>query len=608
MSYRSEPRTKPFGAPTRSDLRSKNERAKEKNGRAAFRYSVARAVATVEGSLTFKRAFIRQAMDANLLPVGPVPSRETIRTLESRWRSGEQTIESYYDSYRAGRPSEVLATVIEDEIHRVIHSGRAINAHALTRILKSIADKNGVEAPTYRQVHRRFAKAGRLVRAATRHGSRAGEIDGLPHARIISRAPHDTWALDELTLPIWVGIYDHLLNRWVSARCDVVLIIDVCSGAIVGYWVCDPSIRTDENGSPMRSGFDADDVVAALLSAAVPELASDGTRNFAGYLPDRLRLDNAKAHKTVQRWAEDAAVQIEFRPIRKRRAASNSAVERRVGIAKTYCAGIRGHVDDHLPTDQVLTLADADLALERTKAAAYTTERLSRLVPILPENLHTVPEIRALFDDVVRRYNHDLTNRVHGMTPVAKYRRDWVRRPRRGIDLVRAITPCTVKVATDGILHTRNKVTQQFYPLVEGVLLMLDTAVTYHPDPAGRGIFVEYGDRLVHLRPQASLTDADAAEVARNQSAIARTLSDGAARMREQEMIRSVGLDGLEAALEEHDRRVAGIKEKQRSAETVAPDQDAPPITLAEKLAFNPWSSADPMAFIRPADDDTDEE
>jgi hypothetical protein len=556
-----------------------------------------------------KRDFVKQAIQTNLLPVGPIPSRETIRQLQNRWHDGQRSVDDYYDSPRSGRPREVLPTAIEKEIHRVIRSGRAVNAYALTQILKELAEQNGVQAPTYRQVHRRFAAAGRLIRASSRHGSRAGEIDGLPHARIISRAPHDTWALDELTLPVWVRIYDDIRHEWVSARSDVVLIIDVCSGAVVGYWVVDPGGRRDELGAPMRAGFDAGDVLAALLSAASPDLASDSTREFAGYLPDRLRLDNAKAHKTLEAWATKAGVNIDFRPIRVRRAASNGAVERRVDIMKKHCAGIRGHVDEHLPTDQVVASSDIDPALERTKAAAYTSDRLSRLIPILPDDLHSVAEIRFIFDGVVRRYNYQLANRVHGLTPIAKYKRDRARRPRRGIDLVRAIEPRTVKVGTDGIVHTRGGVSEQYYPLIEGTLLMLDTVVTFHPDPVGRGIFVVHGNQLRYLRPQDSRSDQEAAEIARNHAAITRTISDGAERLREAELVHAVGLQGLDAALDEFERKKAAIKGSAAAPEPVNDNDPDPRLpTMAEGLAHNPWAASDPGAFIRRSGGDTEEE
>lgn len=303
-------------------------------------------------------------------------------------------------------------------------------------------------------------------------------------------------------------------------------------------------------------------------------------------------------------------MEIDWQPIRVRRAASNSAVERRVGIAKTYCAGIRGHVDDHLLTDQVDSPIYMDLAHTRAAAAGYTNERPTRLTPILPEQLHTVDEIRGIFDEVVRQYNHDFANRVHGMSPFDKYQRE-VRRPRRGLDLVRALDPCTVRVTTDGMVHTRNRVTQQFYPILEGVLLMLDTPVTYHPDPVGRGIFVDYEGRLVHLRPRATLTDAEAAEVARNQTAVARLISDGAARIRQEDLIRSVGLKGLEEALEEYEHRAAEIRQKQKQQEQVSTvgEEDRPARqTEAAHPVTDPWATVDPTAFIRPAEHDNDEE
>lgn len=599
MSFRSEPRTKAFGAPSRADLRGRTSDALRRDERATRRFLIAQAAGKATGSLRAIQEFVASAIETGLLPQGPVPSRETIRHLQARWAGGEQSISDYYDAPRAGRPRTHLDTAIEDKVHQVIHSGRAINAHALTGFLRSVAEERDLTAPSYRQIHRRFSEAGRLVRAASRYGSRAGEIDGLPHARVPSRHSHDTWALDELTMPVWVRVYDSDTG-WVSARSDVAIVIDVCSTAVVGYHLADPSERIHYDGSPFRGGFDADDVLAALLSAACPEFASDATREFAGYLPDRIRWDNAAAHKSLESQLLVAGIDIDVRPIRPRRAASNGAAERRVAILKTHCAEIHGHVDDYLPTDQVDTPED-DVARQRTFASGYTSEREPRRIPILPEQLHSVEELRAIFDGVVRRYNYDLQNRMHRMAPVHKYHRDrHQRRPRRGLDLMRMIEPRTVRVGSSGILHTINGVTNQFYPLLEGTLLLVDQPVTYRAHPHGTGLFVERDNRLIYLRPQATWSDTEAAEIAVSHSAAARMISDNADSLREDQLMDRVGQEGVDAALDEYEQRL----EQSRTSSTPAPPAEPVDDTANAPRSAppNPWLNNDPITFLGPDD------
>jgi hypothetical protein len=421
MGFRTEKPTKAFGAPSRSQKKDRTERTKERHAKARDRWALAKALASFPGSLNEKRSFVIRAMAAGLIERRPVPARETIRELVARWERGEQTVEHYYDAPRSGRPRAILPDAFERDIRYVIEAGKGVTAHALTETLQAVAREKGLPMPTYRIVHRRFSDAGRIVRAAARHGARAGELDGLPHAKVATRYAHDAWALDELTVPVYVRIFDDVANCWASARSDMISSIDVFSGACVGYHVVDPSRRRDEWGIQFRSGFDAQDVLATLFSATCRELATDATRDFAGYLPDRLRWDNAQAHRSIMLMLEEAKVELDVRPIRKRRAASNGAVERRVAILKSRCAGIFGHVDDYIPTDRVNNDAAADLPGQRTVAAGYTEQREPRRIPVRPEDLLTVEELRVEIERVVQRYNHEVRNRMHGQTPRARY-------------------------------------------------------------------------------------------------------------------------------------------------------------------------------------------
>jgi len=352
----------------------------------------------------------------------------------------------------------------------------------------------------------------------------------------------------------------------------------------------------------MRAGFDSNDVLGALLSAAVPDLAWDSTRDFAGYLPERIRWDNAQAHKTVRKLLEDARVEVDIRPIRKRRAASNGAVERRVKIVKDLCRGIFGHIDDYLPTDRV-TEYTADQPRLRTLTAGLTNLRETRRTEVMPDDLLTVEELRDQLDPTVGRYNYKHVSRVTGTTAAELYHaRLRNRTPRRGLDLVRTIQPRTVTVGTSGIVHTDGGRTFEFFPYFDGVILALDQEVTYYPDPLNRGIFVCLGtDRVVFRQAHNEYSDEEAKLVGRNASAIARQVSDHAEQLRKQRAAERVGTEGLEAAREDVEVRVEDLKRVDGDIVMERPQARALP---ADDPDLNAIWDADAESFLRRAEED----
>ena len=405
-----------------------------------------------------------------------------------------------------------------------------------------------------------------------------GSFDGVPHATVAAAATHDVWALDEYTIPVLFRQWDLKEKKWVSAQADAVIIVDVCSGAIVGVYVADPGRRLDEDGLQMRSGFDRDDVLAALLSAASPQLADDATREFSGYLPRRLRWDNAQAHKSLERWLKNQGLEIDARRIPKRRAISNGAAERRVGISKSWFADMRGHVDEYVATDRIDNAAAADLAGHRTNAAGGTGDRAPRRIPILPEQLMTLDELREEVSRIVRLYCSTHVNSRTGVTAADRYHQMLPSNmPHEGKALVRALDVQATTVRRDGILHYAHNKEYQFFPVVDGALLLLDTPVYYYADPVGRGIFVHgRGNHLEFLEPRRLVRrdDGAASVIARNQAAIAKQFSDEARDARLDLMIRMFGEFGLADAERTYRAAVARFKAIEAGDENV-PDLPA---------------------------------
>jgi hypothetical protein len=576
----------------------------ERWARANRRYKIAKVVADTYGSREAKRAAVVRAMEAHEIPAGAIPSKSTITFFQKAWDAGLRSAEAFMDNPRPGRPRLELHPAFEARINDVLELGTGESAYALTVELKDVAIGLGVGAPSYHQVHARFAAAGRLKRSAARHGSKAGIVDAVAHGRVAARATHDVWALDELKMPVWAGVYSDLLGRFVSVRADIVLIIDLRSTFPVGWYIADPSNRLDENGDLPDGGFNSDDVLAALLSAACPELAPPSTRAGAGYLPSRLRWDNASAHKTLHETLKGAEIEIDARRIPKRQAFSNGGAEKPVDTLKKWCAGMWGHIDDFMPTDQIRKHS-ARLGSQRSLMAGSTSGRPTRKQPIEPDQLMSPKELAEAFDKVVYRYGHVHERPLFRMTAISRYRQQMRRdMPRRGRDLLRLLKPKTTVVTTEGIRHYAKNREYRYTAVVDNAILMVDTPVTYLADPVNRGIFVAAHNKLHFLEHEPSPDEVLATRMARSRTAVARTLSDRAETHRRADFVVKTGLRELaraEQSFETNAERVLATSDTEPVlVSTQQPMVDDEEVQSGdEDFLMGPWANPDPAASVR---------
>ena len=614
-----EERTKAFGAPTPSTQQRLTRQARRAWQRADRCFAIARFVAEIPGTTEAKQDAVEAAMKAGLIPIGAVPSARKIRRLEGRYRNGAIKMEDYQDGPRSGRPPKRLPNVIEQRIQEVVKGGRETSAHRLTADLQELAAAAGVEPPTYHDVHRRFADAGRLRLAAARHGSRAAEINAAVHIGVPSRHTHDTWALDELRIPISVRRWSPVLGRFESGDRDLIMIVDLKSTVVVGWEIADASRRAMVDAYPGEHGFDRVDVLGALLNAACPELAPDSTRLFAGYLPNRLRWDSAQPHKSLAAWINEApGLDFDVRRIQKMRPDRNGAAENRVKLLKAMCTGIRGYKGDYLPTDRVDNDAKANLGHSRTRAAAGSQGPVSRKIPIAPEQLLDDDELRVEIDRVIYQYNFKHVNSFFRARPVDLYHQHLAAKtPRRGHDLVRALEPSTTLVSTNGIRHYAEGREFRFTAEVDGAMLMVDKAVTYYADPLNRGVFLLWDRRLHFLRPHNEPSATRAARYAKSWAAVARSHSDEADAIRKASFIVDLGTRAFEQSESAYASAVESYMQQQSgagtshptpprahsSAEPAAPEfVDRRDIHEAESVVqpqYDPWKDNDPNAFVR---------
>jgi transposase InsO family protein len=600
MSVYGEPRKPGLGKPTRSDRTAKERQAEEADERARRRFLIAQVAGEHPGTQQEKRAYIAFAMKTGLIPVGSVPAPSSLTAMKRRWEK-EKTATEYIDKRRGGRPRKALAPSLEAMVRDAIERGVAVNVSELHKNVRDVAKAQDLPQPSYDAIHRRIVEAGVAVRSGSRYGARAAELDGFPHGSVVAKYAHDVWALDEFDLPLYLRIWSKMKNSWVSALLSVVLIIEVCTGAVIGYHVCNPTRRTSEDGKEVNGGFDSDDVLATILSAAFAALGSDATYEFAGYLPTCLRWDNAKPHKKLEAMLKEAGVRVKYS--RKRRPADNGAAEARVKMAKQLLSGVKGHVDMYLPTDQV-TQPEINLSRARATMAGYTQEGLPRVLPIHPEQLLSIEEILPILEAAVRRYN--TTRKIARLKTTPAHAYQQKKRPGRERNVEKLVSELPVNSVTvtgDGIEHVSEGNRQRYLPMWGGKLVLRDQLVTYHPDPLSRCIWVRDENKRVLLLPQVEPDEKLGKTLALSTSAAARMISDAADIRSQNHLKAEIGAEGVQKANEAYAVAVEELKmagrgqEKPPVAEAGAPGDEAQAADGDEFL--NLFGSSDPADYLK---------
>ena len=537
-----EPPVGRTGEPSPSDLSRKSAASQARWERASHQFHVARFAATVarQWSNTGRREAVRLAMEHGILPPGPLPSAERIRLLVQKWDGGARSIDEYRDGRRrAGRRPMTLDPRIAGVVGTAVKTQRGPTPSAIRQQMIEIADAvqasegETLVVPGVAKIARLIAAEGRAMMSAARHGAAAAEIDGLPHSTVPVDRVHEIYSLDEFTLRRWCALWDEHYPggaRYVSFKPEVVFLMDHLSRACVGYWVVDPVRRVDpQSRRPKTSGFDADDALAPILSAAFPQVATIATRPFSGFAPSVLRWDNAKAHEALRERLAAAGITVVEFPVQ--RPINRGLVERAIGTIKHWCdhrTRLPGREDRYVPSDRVVVDGE-----EVQSAAAGTKHRRATRTVIAVEDLPRIDEVRDEIETIVRFYNFKHRHRsLGGRTPLEVYRQQMPRagskaakQMRPGRDLLAALPAETTRVTGEGVVHRGERFSFEIDAPGGPVWLARGTSVTYYADPMGRGLFAEVGDRVTVLPPLAHWAKGQVpAEVAKHQTSIASAL------------------------------------------------------------------------------------
>jgi hypothetical protein len=555
-----------YGTRSEGVKRKREKIAERRHADAIARFETARYVgqglAKRELSLREMAELVEAAKDGGLLPHRAPSSHESLRQLAELWKAGKQSITDYLPQRSSGRSrkgyDEGLVEMISDAVKRASFK----SVRQLTTDVMLAAEKLGLDetvVPKYDAVMAIIKAEGPVVRTGARYGSRAAELRAVAHGTIACAATNEIFTIDELKAPWHEQGWDLKTEELVSVRPSIILVRDYKAGAVIGYHISSPLRRSDpETGRPMREGYDARDVFAAILAATCPEVSPPSTRRFAGWLPSKcIRWDNHPTHKKLAPilselgraarvdvtgfFLEPEPVKegeelplaergIRFPKQRPRFPKSRGDIENTVKFAKSFCAGMEGHVDSVWPLDR----ADEDPMDQRTNNAAsgtFSTRRDVHPVSALP----TAAQQAADFDARVRFYNERHVNRVHGRTPAARYHQFLPRVSRKGTDVLEAMPLRSGFVQGNGIVVYDDSLEYRFtHHVANKFVLELGAAVTYRVDPLHRGIWAEIDGNTYYLpRKESVAADENRAQlVARHVHAEARDASVAAAGAR----------------------------------------------------------------------------
>ena len=317
---------------------------KATDARAARRFAWASFVRRFQGPVRQAREALIIAMQNGQVPAPPPRKGKTMEELAPSiwsvhyWRArheNDATLTALRDRPKSGRPLVVLESRLEAIFLEEVMGGLTSKPAKLHERLVEKARELGIEPPSFAVVRARLADMPHAARVVAEHGRSAALADAVVHGAVPAPLPHMVWTLDELELPAWVKVYSHLLNTLVAVKASAVVIVDGCSGVVVGYFISN-SLRRDA-----LRGVDRWDVLAAIAGACFPAFAPPACAAFAGFLPRVVRIDKHASHEEARH--KLVALGVEVPNLPGRQPWSRGEVERTVALLKGGCARFHGH-------------------------------------------------------------------------------------------------------------------------------------------------------------------------------------------------------------------------------------------------------------------------
>lgn len=480
---------------TTAAKRDRSALVKAHDARALDRYRIARFVLEHADRLSVRELEVlvrsRFGREIAVEALEHPPTRSTIsrwiaRAREKAARGQPLTALDFTEAPRSGRTPLDLHPHVQQVLENMLLERPTLPAPALLQALKTFAADHQLPPPTGAQVRAVRREFEPILLSAAAHGRRAGVVDGGLKLTVPTRRPHETWVLDELEVPRWFKTVNPITGALQSIKTQALFVMDHFSHACLGYYVFPP--YQDSAGT---KGFSSDDVRGAFLTAVLPAVAPEATREFSGYLPETLRMDNHPTHVELRDWLLAHDVDVPELPSRMPHA--RGLIERFVYTIKQQCRDLVGYEGEWMPTDRFTSHPRT----QRTAAAgSLLRHRRRRLVTV--EDLPTFAQVVEDMGRAVMVYNRTV-NRMLQRTPREQYHNNLLPRDHRsGLDALLWLDVTSLTVQTKGLEH-RNRVFAALDP--QGHALPLRSIVACRIEPLNRVLYVTLAGVPTALRP-----------------------------------------------------------------------------------------------------------
>lgn len=322
---------------------------------------------------------------------GRFVSPPRIDTMKQRVRNGVpvQTFQNRLDQAIGGRPVAVIPPELkalgEQLLSRRLPVSKVI--HQMREWWREHLDSKVPSPMFFRRRLKTFAVA--AVAEYQSGGVVALKAKALEHGRVPADFPNHTWVLDEFEMPLYIKAWDQARSALIAVKPWVVLIVDQFSGAILSYHVTNGS-NDASNRQPTEQ-----DVLAAIVGAALPDVAPPACRALAGAFPYVIRWDKALSHERLR--PRLAGLNVHIPDLPANQPYSRGIVESAIHLVQMEFRGKKGNDKEYRPHDAIT---------KRQIEGDYGNIMDGRrYTPILVESLWDFNEFSQQLDEAIERVN-----------------------------------------------------------------------------------------------------------------------------------------------------------------------------------------------------------
>lgn len=492
--------------------------------------------------------------------IGPAPSRSAL----TRWveRYEDVGLRGLIDIPSPGRRRS-FNTEVEEMLTSIARRRPAIQPKRLLEIAKRLCRRMNLPVPGYHAVGRWLRS--RPIEEVTmeRYGTQATRADALPKSTYPTSAPGELLFVDETSIPIWIRIWHSTTQEWIAATAWAVVCRDHFSGAILSWWIKEPS-----EGNPHYANFTGLEVLATIAGATVPEFAPAFMQQVVIGDPKKIRMDGGGgiggALRTIQavdpEWVIRSTVRAPW---------TNGCIERAFRTIKERdLAEVVGWKSEWVPFDVEIDPRDI-----RTTRNTGTKRRVPYRHEVPVMSLPDIRQVRLLFNHVVAQYNRTPSRALLGDTPMNRYLKHAPAVSRERSMILTFLPEHNVSVFSHGVEIDNVKYQSDRLQLA----FRQRSKVRVRVDPLGRGVFV-YPQMVSAAAASKGLFVPPAIEFARTQDPVERAkrqtgvlsaLREEVDAEREAHVRDAIGDDAYEAMGVAKDDRGKRIRRKSRKARQI---------------------------------------